>query len=74
MVSNETKGYVILIAAVGMLAGLIGAELAAMQAWEPITPGLAGKLMMHVATVIAAFVSGKLMPAPRQSFRERKDD
>lgn len=62
--TNEAKGWIIFLAALGMLAGLIGSELAAMPAWEPVTPGLVGKMLIHVGTVIAAFVGGKLMPGP----------
>jgi hypothetical protein len=63
-VTNTTTGWVIFVAAIGMTMGLLGAELSALQDWAPIyTPAFVGKACIHLATVISAFIGGKLIPA-----------
>ena len=57
------KGYLILVAALGMTAGLIGAEFASLTSFhDTITPAFVGKALIHISTVVAAFVGGKLIP------------
>lgn len=61
--NGQTKWYALLVAALGMTAGLMGAEIAALESWEPIlTPAFVGRSLMSLATVIGAFVAGKKLP------------
>lgn len=60
-------GWILALAAVGMLAGLLGVELTELQSWDDIwTVDFIGKVCIHVASVISAFVGGKLLPQPQQ--------
>ena len=58
-------GWLIALAAAGMLASLIGTEMASLHSWDEVwTVPFLGKTLLHIATVIGAWVSGKLMPQP----------
>lgn len=62
---NAKWSWPILIAAVGMLLGLVSVELASLHTWQEVfSVPVMGKLMAHIATVIAAWWSGKLAPQP----------
>lgn len=64
--TNTQVGYMIGIAALGMMLGLIGNEVAELMSWgDAISPGFVGKTFLHASTVIAAFVGGRLIPAPK---------
>ena len=56
------SGRIVGIAAVGMLAGLVGVEIAGMASWDVASPAFVGKMLVHVASVVAAYVSGQLIP------------
>lgn len=61
--TRTTTGMAFGLAALGMTVGLLGAEISQLQDWQPVvTPAFVGKSLMHVATVIAAYVSGQLVP------------
>lgn len=61
-----TTGWFLFIAALGMMAGLMGAEVSGLPDWAPIiTPAFVGKALIHVSTVVAAFIGGKLIPTVR---------
>lgn len=63
--NNTTTGWVILIAALGMMAGLMGNELSNLHSWtEATTIAFVGKILVHFSVVIAAFVGGKIIPGP----------
>lgn len=76
--SKTTGGWILFIAALGMLFGLMGAELMVLKPGELYTTVFAGKMLLHLSTVIAAFVGGKLIPsaAPERDplMRERRTD
>lgn len=60
---RQTTGWIVLIAALGMGAGLVGLEIQGFESWaDGMTPAFVGKSLGHLATVIAAFVSGQLVP------------
>jgi hypothetical protein len=60
-------GAMTAIMAVGALLGLIGQEIAALPDWaQAKVPGFVGKVLAHIATVIAAFVSGQYLKSPRE--------
>lgn len=61
--NRTTTGMAFGLAAVGMTVGLLGSEIAQLQDWQPVlTPGFVGRSLMHLATVIAAYVSGQMVP------------
>lgn len=67
--TRTTTGRVALLAAIGMTAGLLGAEISQLQTWAPVLqPGFVGKALVHVAAVIAAYVGGQLVPT-NQKFK-----
>lgn len=75
--SKTTGGWILFIAALGMLFSLMGAELMALKPGELYTTMFAGKMLLHISTVIAAFVGGKLIPSTVDRdplMRERRTD
>jgi hypothetical protein len=59
------SGRVLTLAAFGMLCGLLGSEMVAMHDADRVfTIEFFGKSLLHIATVISAFVGGKLLPQP----------
>lgn len=60
--NNNTKGWAVLLAAIGMLLTSLATEIKDLESWVYIsTPGFVASVMIHVGSVIGAFVSGKLM-------------
>lgn len=56
-------GWLALIASLGVMAGLMAPEVGNLTTWSAaLAPAFVGKLLMHFAAVIAAFVGGKVMP------------
>ena len=56
-------GWMIGLAALGMMFGLMGKEVGELQSWgEAFAPGFVGEMLLHASVVIAAFVGGKLIP------------
>ena len=56
-------GYVVFLAALGVMAALVGNEVSTFQHWNQVlTPAFIGKTLIHVGTVVGAFVGGKLIP------------
>ena len=61
--NQNTHGWVLFVAALGAVLGLVGHELSQVPSWtEASTTAFVGKAMGHVATVIASFVAGRLLP------------
>lgn len=61
--TNYGKGWVLFIAAIGMMFTLMSAEITSLSDWHNAgTPGFIGKVIAHLGVVIAAFVGGKLIP------------
>jgi hypothetical protein len=66
--SYTQAGWILALAAIGMLCGLIGVEITELSTWEDMaTVGFVGKSLIHVASVISAFVGGKLLPQPQRT-------
>lgn len=56
-------GWMIGVAALGMMLGLMGQEVADLMSWgEVFQPAFIGEMFLHASVVIAAFVGGKLIP------------
>lgn len=61
-----TTGWVIFLAAIGMMFGLLSVDIVALHDFNQMaTPLFVGTFLGHVAAVITAFVGGKLIPAER---------
>lgn len=61
--STKHVGWMIGVAALGMMLGLIGKEVAELPSWGAVAnPAFVGDMFMHASVVIAAFVGGKLIP------------
>ena len=75
MTSTQT-GWMIFVAAFGMMAGMLAVDVAALKAWTELsTPLFVGTSLGHVGAVIAAFVGGKIMPIDREpTLRTRAND
>lgn len=72
---NATNsGWIIFIASLGMMTGLMGNELSSLRSWEDAqTVVFVGKCLMHLSVVIGAFVGGRLIPTEREQ-NSRRDD
>ena len=64
--SQNTTGWIVFIAALGMMVGLVAVDVQSLEAWESArTPAFIGRAMFSFSTVVTAFIGGKLLPAPR---------
>jgi len=73
--SQTTTGWVIFIAAIGMMFGLLAVDIVKLKDFSEVTtPLFVGTMMGHMASVITAFIGGKLIPESREGERTRKDD
>ncbi len=62
-----TTGWVVFVAAIGMMFGLLSVDIVALKDFnEMYTPLFIGTFMGHVAAVIAAFIGGRLIPVTRE--------
>jgi hypothetical protein len=61
--TKTTTGNIIFIAALGAVLGLLGNEVKELQDWgQSVTPSFIGTALMHLGTVIGAYVGGRLIP------------
>lgn len=73
--TKTTTGWIIFVAAVGMMFGLLSVDLITLKSWsDATTPLFVGTTIGHIAAVIAAFVGGKLIPESRDSQQTRSGD
>lgn len=60
-------GWIIFVAALGMMATLLSADIRALKSWnEVFQPGFIADALAHFGTVIAAFVAGKIIPVKEE--------
>jgi hypothetical protein len=65
---QRTTGIVVIVAAVGMTFGLLGAEITSLEGWEAATtPSFVGKAFIHISTVIASAIGGNLIGKRRKN-------
>jgi hypothetical protein len=65
--SNKATGYMIFIAALGMMFTLLAGDVAHLEKWrDAIDPAFVAGMLTHLGAVIAAFVGGKLLPGPSE--------
>lgn len=71
--TNKQVGWTLFAAAIGMLFGLVATDIVALDSWNQMTtPGFVGNILAHIASVLTAFVGGKLIPTEPQN--QRKED
>ena len=64
--NQKTTGWVVFLAAVGMMFSLLAVDIVALNEFgEMRTPLFIGTLMGHIAAVITPFVGGRLIPEHR---------
>ena len=62
--SATTNGWIIFIAALGMMFGMLAVDIVSLKDWgQMTTTTFVGTALGHLAAVITAFVGGKLIPA-----------
>ena len=62
--TQQQTGWIVFVAALGMMATLMSAEIRDLVSWNDIaTPSFVGTLLAHFGAVVGAFVAGKLMPS-----------
>lgn len=72
---QTTTGWIIFIAALGMMCGMLAVDIAGLQEWaDATTPTFVGTMIGHASAVIAAFVGGKIIPESRGHSERRFDD
>jgi hypothetical protein len=73
--SATTTGWIIFVAAIGMMFGLMSVDILTLKDWNALaTPTFVGTFFGHISAVIAAFVGGRLIPTERTSYLERAGD
>jgi hypothetical protein len=66
--TKTTTGWLVFIAALGMMCGLLSQDVSKLGQWgEAIKPSFVAVIMAHLSVVIMAFIGGKLIPEPRES-------
>lgn len=63
MANNKTAGWILFIAALGVMCGLLADDVSALKSWhEATTPSFFGSILAHLGAVIGAFVGGRVIP------------
>lgn len=71
---SAAAGVLIFLAALGMMAGLIGTDLKELDSFaSAATPAFLGKSLTHFSTVIAAFIGGYMVPNRRAWSAEERE-
>jgi hypothetical protein len=61
--TQTQSGWIIGIAALGMMCGLLAVDVSQFMTWsEALKPAFIGSAMGHLAVVGGAFLGGKLVP------------
>ena len=64
--TQTTTGWIVFIAAIGMMFSLLGVDIASLPDWDHARSTVfIGTFIGHIAAVIAAFVGGKIIPSER---------
>ena len=71
--NNKTAGWILGLAALGMMLGLMSGDVAKIKTWTDVfSPLFVADMFAHISAVIMAFIGGKLIPTAPQD--QRKDD
>jgi len=66
--TQTTTGWVVFIAALGMMFGMLAVDIVALKEWsQATTPTFIGSTVGHISAVIGAFMGGKLIPEGRDT-------
>jgi hypothetical protein len=66
---------VILVAALGMMSGLLASEVKELGSWtEATNPKFIAAVMGHFSLVVGAYIAGRLTPENRKGKRTREYD
>lgn len=61
--TSTTTGWVVFIAALGMMCSLLAGDVAKLTSWNSaVQPSFIALVMAHFASVVMAFLGGKLIP------------
>lgn len=73
---KTTVGWIVFIGCLGMMAGLMSTDIAALSTWDEVyKPAFASKILGHFAVVITSFIAGKIIPEDRSiEMRTRSED
>lgn len=72
---KTATGYTVFIAALGMMCGLLAADIQNLEQWAYMTtPKFVGSVFTHLAAVIAAFIGGRIVPEYRNGKLTRSTD
>ena len=73
---QTTAGWIVFIAALGMMFGMLAVDIAQLMEWSQATkPVFIGSTIGHLSAVIGAFVGGKIIPESREhGMKTREDD
>lgn len=64
----NTTGWIIFIAALGTMFGLVGIDMSKLTNWsDAATPFFVGTTFVHLGAVIGAFVGGKMIQPTRDA-------
>jgi hypothetical protein len=64
--TRTTAGWIVFIAALGMMAGLLSVDVMTLRDWDQaMTPMFVGSALGHISVVVTAFIGGKLIPTER---------
>lgn len=64
--NNTTGGWLIFVAAIGMMCTLLAADVASLGQWHDVlAPKFVALELAHLGAVIGAFIGGKLIPVDR---------
>lgn len=77
MNESRTAGWVVFIAAMGMMAGLMAEDIRQLEEWSSIfKPSFLASILTHFAAVVTAFIGGRVIPSKRNGafYRTRWDD
>ncbi len=62
--TNNTKGWIIFLGAIGMMLGLMSGDVRELESWSDMkSPLFISDMLAHIGVVIGAFLAGKIMPA-----------
>lgn len=61
--NNKNMGWIIAIAAMGMMCTLLAGDIGSLTKWSDATyPAFMAGVLTHIGTVVGAFIGGNLIP------------
>lgn len=69
--NKTTTGWVVFLAAIGMMFGLLAVDIIALKEWADIyTTAFVGTFIGHISVTITAFIGGRLIPTAQEQARQ----